>query len=95
MSTLGVGVFLIWNREGGSGTLALGMAVCGAESSPYMIFPCFAQSVQTVSLAPSIITLNGLLKIFRPQTSHRNWEFTRLTVFIILVVFIVVELHKH
>ena len=71
ISTLASGSFLFWVFM----IIAVGF-VCVAgrivrSSSGESTFPCFEHSVQTVSLAPSMIALTGVSWILRPQTSHR------------------------
>src|SRR3972149_11551119 len=46
--------------------------------SSQLTLPCFEHSVHTVSLAPSITTCMGFSRIFRPQTSHRKDNPSRL-----------------
>jgi len=83
------GFFLGWNRIG-LGGIWLRSGFCESSiSSLVSILPCFEHSMHTVSLAPSISALIGLVWIFRPQTSHRT-DVHRV-VFIMLVMFIVVE----
>ena len=83
------GFFLGWNLIG-VGVIWLRRGFCESSiSSLVSILPCFEHSMHTVSLAPSISALIGLVWIFCPQTSHRT-DVHRV-VFIMLVMFIVVE----
>ena len=68
---------------------SVGIMVLGFGSSQKPV-PSFEHSLHTSSFAFSIMTLFGLPWILRPQTSHRNCVCTWV-VFIIVVVFIVVE----
>src|SRR3989337_810873 len=70
-------LFGVLTEIGSSGLF--GTSRLSVGSSSQIILPCFEHSTHTVSLAPSIMALMGLLWILRPQTSHRNGFSPRLS----------------